>query len=100
MLHCNRHGLFSPTSIDAKGFAVLIKVLTQLRFDSVRIGDRGAYAPASLDFRLRDSGVIRMGFARLAEDSIRSWRGKKSGESLSAPDKILSAAIGTTSLLR
>jgi len=36
----------------------------------------------------------RMGFARLAEDVIRSWRGKKPGESLGPFDKILSATIG------
>ncbi|KAF8530985.1 mitochondrial carrier [Gautieria morchelliformis] len=36
----------------------------------------------------------RMGFARLAEDLIRTTRGKQQGESLSALDKILSSAIG------
>ena len=35
----------------------------------------------------------RMGFARLAEDMIRSTRGKQQGDS-SAFDKILSSAIG------
>ncbi len=35
-----------------------------------------------------------MGFARLAEDIIRSWKGKKSGEPLTALDKILSSTIG------
>jgi len=38
----------------------------------------------------------RMGFARLAEDMIRSWRGKGTDESLSAIDKITAAAIGGT----
>jgi len=38
----------------------------------------------------------RMGFARLAEDVIQSWRGKKPGESLGPFDKILSATIGGT----
>ncbi|KZT61417.1 putative YHM2-protein of the mitochondrial carrier family [Calocera cornea HHB12733] len=36
----------------------------------------------------------RMGFARLAEDSIRKMRGKKEGEKLGAMDKILSSSIG------
>lgn len=36
----------------------------------------------------------RMGFARLAEDVIRSARGKKPGESISATDKIVSSTIG------
>jgi len=36
----------------------------------------------------------RMGFARLAEDLIRTMRGKQHGESLSAVDKIFSSAIG------
>jgi hypothetical protein len=35
-----------------------------------------------------------MGFARLAEQSIRSFRGKKEGERLSAVDKILASSIG------
>lgn len=35
-----------------------------------------------------------MGFARLAETSIRSIRGKAEGESLGAVDKILAASIG------
>jgi len=36
----------------------------------------------------------RMGFARLAEDAIRSYKGKKEGEALSAVDKIASSALG------
>jgi len=36
----------------------------------------------------------RMGFARLAEDAIRSYKGKKDGESLTAIDKIASSALG------
>ncbi|EJU01779.1 mitochondrial carrier [Dacryopinax primogenitus] len=36
----------------------------------------------------------RMGFARLAEDTIRSMRGKKEGEKLAPMDKILSSSIG------
>ncbi|KAI5451448.1 Mitochondrial DNA replication protein yhm2 [Naganishia albida] len=36
----------------------------------------------------------RMGFARLAETSIRSMRGKRDGESLGALDKILASSIG------
>jgi len=36
----------------------------------------------------------RMGFARLAESTIRSMKGKKEGESLTAMDKILSSSIG------
>jgi hypothetical protein len=35
-----------------------------------------------------------MGFARLAESSIRSLRGKKEGEKLGAMDRILSSTIG------
>ncbi len=35
-----------------------------------------------------------MGFARLAENMIRSARGKKEGESLGALDKIASSTIG------
>lgn len=36
----------------------------------------------------------RMGFARLAEDSIRKFRGKGENEKLTAPEKILSSSIG------
>ncbi|KAI3622207.1 mitochondrial dna replication protein [Moniliophthora roreri] len=36
----------------------------------------------------------RMGFARLAESTIRRIRGKNEGESLSAMDKILASSIG------
>jgi len=36
----------------------------------------------------------RMGFARLAEDLIRSWRGKKEGQTLSPLDKIAASALG------
>lgn len=35
-----------------------------------------------------------MGFARLAESTIRNVRGKKEGEKLTAPEKILSSTIG------
>lgn len=35
-----------------------------------------------------------MGFARLAEDAIRKYKGKKEGESLGAVDKIASSALG------
>ena len=35
-----------------------------------------------------------MGFARLAEDSLRKFQGKGEGEKLSAPEKILSSTIG------
>jgi hypothetical protein len=35
-----------------------------------------------------------MGFARLAESSIRSIKGKREGESLGALDKILASSIG------
>lgn len=35
-----------------------------------------------------------MGIARLAEDAIRSYKGKKNGESLGAVDKILASSIG------
>jgi hypothetical protein len=35
-----------------------------------------------------------MGFARLAETSIRNIRGKKEGESLGAVDKIIASSIG------
>jgi len=35
-----------------------------------------------------------MGFARLAEDVIRSYKGKKDGDSLTAVDKIASSALG------
>jgi len=36
----------------------------------------------------------RMGFARLAENSIRNVRGKRDHESLGALDKIAAASIG------
>jgi hypothetical protein len=55
-------------------------------------GSRYAIIYEFLD--IRRSFLRRMGFARLAEDLIRSWRGKKPGDSLSAPDKIFSATIG------
>ena len=35
-----------------------------------------------------------MGFARLAENGIRSLRGKKEGEALGALDKIASSTVG------
>lgn len=35
-----------------------------------------------------------MGFARLAESSIRSMKGKKEGEALGALDKIMASSIG------
>lgn len=35
-----------------------------------------------------------MGFARLAEDGIRKYRGKKAGDSLGAADKIFASAVG------
>jgi hypothetical protein len=35
-----------------------------------------------------------MGFARLAEQSIRNLRGKKEGERLNAGDKILASTVG------
>jgi hypothetical protein len=35
-----------------------------------------------------------MGFARLAENSIRNMRGKREGESLGAMDKVLASSIG------
>ena len=38
--------------------------------------------------------MYRMGFARLAEDSIRKVRGKGETEKLSAVEKILSSSIG------
>ena len=40
-----------------------------------------------------------MGFARLAEDAIRSYKGKKEGESVTAFDKIASSALGSFSFL-
>ncbi|KAF9514069.1 hypothetical protein BS47DRAFT_1343562 [Hydnum rufescens UP504] len=39
-------------------------------------------------------GLGTMGFARLAEDGIRSYKGKKEGEALTAVDKIASSALG------
>ena len=39
-----------------------------------------------------------MGFARLAESSIRSIKGKGEGDKLSAPEKILSSTIGLSEL--
>lgn len=38
--------------------------------------------------------MYRMGFARLAEDTIRKVRGKSETENLGAIDKILSSSIG------
>lgn len=35
-----------------------------------------------------------MGFARLGEDLIRSYKGKAEGESLNPVDKIASSALG------
>ncbi len=35
-----------------------------------------------------------MGFARLAEGSIRNIRGKREGEALGALDKIMASSIG------
>ena len=37
---------------------------------------------------------LRMGFARLAEDIIRKYKGKGEGEQLTAVDKIASSSIG------
>lgn len=36
----------------------------------------------------------RLGIARLAEEAIRSYKGKKQGESLTPADKIFASAIG------
>jgi hypothetical protein len=36
-----------------------------------------------------------MGFARLGEDAIRSYKGKKDGESVTVFDKIASSALGS-----
>lgn len=40
-----------------------------------------------------------MGFARLAEDAIRSFKGKKDGEKLGAVDRIASSALGWFTLV-
>jgi hypothetical protein len=48
----------------------------------------------SIDRLYADIGIPRMGFARLAEDVIRSYKGKKDGDSLTAIDKIASSALG------
>lgn len=41
-----------------------------------------------------DALFVSMGFARLAESSIRSIRGKGEKDSLSALDKIIASSIG------
>lgn len=63
------------------------------RREGIRGVNRGVNAVA---VRQCTNWGSRMGFARLAEDLIRSWRGKKPGESLSAFDKIISSTIGGT----
>lgn len=45
-------------------------------------------------FRSTSCSTFRMGFARLAESSIRSFRGKGENDKLGALDKILASSIG------
>jgi hypothetical protein len=51
--------------------------------------------PNAVGAVIKLKSVTRMGFARLAEDGIRSWRGKKTGQPLTALDKIVASALGT-----
>jgi len=50
--------------------------------------------PNAVGAVIKLKSVTRMGFARLAEDGIRSWRGKKTGQPLTALDKIVASALG------
>ena len=54
----------------------------------VWLSARDLHAPIEL------SVVARMGFARLAESSIRNIRGKGENDKLGAFDKILASSIG------
>jgi len=69
-------------------FAVFMDIY---RRDGIAGINRGVNAVA---VRQCTNWGARMGFARLAESSIRKMRGIKEGESLGAMDKILSSGIG------
>jgi hypothetical protein len=56
-------------------------------------GSRYVICPSRIPFQKLMS-KYRMGFARLAESSIRTMKGKSETEPLGALDKILSSAIG------
>jgi len=61
------------------------------RKDGIRGINKGVNAVA---LRQMTNWGSRIGFARLAESSIRSFKGKKEGEALGAFDKILASSIG------
>lgn len=60
---------------------------------NVLTGVHGMTASPSL-CGIADHGCFRMGFARLAESSIRKIRGKSETENLGALEKILASTIG------
>ena len=53
-----------------------------------------AYLPKSIIISLRIACTRSMGFARLAESTIRKIRGKTEGQNLSAVDKIIASSVG------
>jgi hypothetical protein len=64
-----------------------------LRFASAQTGDLGR-GLRSLFPTASDCKLSRMGFARLAETSIRKIKGKGETDSLGALDKILASTVG------
>ena len=88
-----RRGLSLEKFTVEKDLLVLTRVLMQSPFVNVLIGVLGSYLflVGSLDAYTFYS---RMGFARLAEDSIRKIRGKSETDKLGALDKILASSIG------
>ncbi|MBW0487503.1 hypothetical protein O181_027218 [Austropuccinia psidii MF-1] len=62
-----------------------------LKKEGIRGVNKGVHAVA---IRQCTNWGSRMGFARLAEDTIRMARGRPSGSELTTTDKILSSAIG------
>lgn len=66
---------------------------TPLPSASARTGALGKILVPKWPFQLT-SLICRMGFARLAETSIRNIRGKGEHDNLGAMDKILASSIG------
>ncbi len=62
--------------------------------DNVPTGDPGMCLMARLKCVLAKTTLCSMGFARLAESTIRDVRGKGKDEKLGALDKILASSIG------
>ena len=73
---------------------MLTRVLMLLPFVNALIGVLGITLYNSCSNTSFSVLIFRMGFARLAEDTIRKVRGKGEIEKLGAVDKILASSIG------